>query len=115
MILLNWLSSCAALLACGLTQWSGSAEGAVRVCTRPIVGLAKEAALERTAKKLALQDWSARAGESGEAFNNWRLAKNKILRCQALAPDKVRCQAIGTPCRVSQVPPAPTVSPKIWT
>ena len=93
---------------------TGPAASAVRLCKAQIAGQPREATSELQAKKLALESWIAEARKLGANYVSWQLAINKRLTCQPSALKTFRCQAIGQPCTISQVPPpkGPPMKPK---
>ena len=102
------VSSAAMLLLATLATMPAAvtpAGAAVRVCKGLIAGQAREATSEIQAKKLALDSWIAEAGKLGVTYVSWQLAINKKLACQPSALKTFRCQAVGQPCAISQVPP----------
>jgi len=95
-----------------LVSVSAPAAAAVRICKAPVTGRQREAASEAQARKLALDSWIAEAGKLGPNFVSWQLAINKKLSCQGSALTSYRCQAVGQPCTISQVPPPKGPLPK---
>jgi len=100
---LRTLAPCAAAGLAALNPLSG-AEAAVRVCRPTVSGAVAEAKTELEAKRIALDSWVARAGQSGAAYASWRMANNKRLACRAGGNGVIRCQATGRPCTIAQNP-----------
>ena len=101
------------VLGCGRSSAGGamlaraSAEAAVRSCKPLVIGAAREAADELTAKKLALESWLGLALQSGAGYTRWQLADRRALSCNRLTSGGFQCQAAGAPCMVLQAPGVP--------
>jgi hypothetical protein len=88
---------------------------AVRSCKPLVIGAAREAADELTAKKLALESWLGLAQQSGAGYTRWQLADRRALNCRPLPVGGFQCQAAGAPCTILQTPgtpPPPGSGPK---
>lgn len=79
----------------------GPASAAVLLCEAPVEGRGQKAPTEPEARRSALADWQARAGERFI----WRLATNKGITCLAAAGGGYVCKATGHPCTLRQKPP----------
>lgn len=88
----------------GLFAPGGLADAAVRTCKPLVIGAAREAADELTAKKLALESWLGLAQQSGPGFTRWQLAERRALSCHRLPAGVFQCQAAGAPCTILQTP-----------
>ena len=80
------------------------ATAAVNECLEELAGKHAEAKTELEAKRLALQDWLAKAKAIGPGYTRWQLAYDRRIDCQQPAPGMFRCQAIALPCTIKQVP-----------
>lgn len=101
----TWVS---AIYAGGVFLAAASAEAAVRSCKPLVIGAAREAADELTAKKLALESWLGLAQQSGAGYTRWQLAERRALNCRRLQAGGFQCQAAGAPCTILQAPGAPS-------
>lgn len=88
------------------------AAAAVRICRPAVFGAVGEAKSEREAKRFALQNWVARAGQYGAAYASWRMANNKKLACKSSGNGVTRCQATANPCAISQTPRPQPLRPR---
>lgn len=97
--------SCAAKIVSGVALLAatsvGPANAAVLLCESPIEGHGRQAPTEVEAKRAALADWQAKAGERFV----WRLATNKGITCMAATGGGYVCKATGHPCSLHQKPP----------
>ena len=84
-----------------------SARAAVKSCLDPLEGKQVQAKVELEAKKQALADWLEKAKQNGPEYVRWELAFNRRIECSKIATGEFRCQAIGRPCSIQHVPPAP--------
>jgi hypothetical protein len=105
-LLLCTLGLCGAAGAASLCP-ALDARAAVRVCRPAVSGAVGEATTEQEAKRLALANWVARAGQYGAGYSSWRMANNKRLACRAGSNGSTRCQATATPCIIKQNPRLP--------
>ncbi len=85
------------------------ATAAVNECLDELTGEHAEAKTEVEAKRLALQDWLAKAKAIGPGYTRWQLAHNRRIDCRRPAPGAFRCQAIALPCMIKQVPSPGTI------
>ena len=89
------------------------AQAAMRYCSPPLISSAGQGRTELEAKKLALDDWFAKAKAQGFKDSLWRTAADKSLICKALEGGKFECTAAGRACTILQVPPrAAPAAPK---
>jgi hypothetical protein len=77
------------------------ADAAVLLCEAPVEGRGRQAPTEAEARRAALADWQAKAGDRFV----WRLATNKGITCLAAAGGGFVCKASGHPCTLRQKPP----------
>ena len=96
-----------AVVVLALFATGGPADAAVRTCKPLVIGAAREAADELTAKKLALECWLGLAQQSGPGFTRWQLAERRALSCSRLSTGAFQCQAAGAPCTIQQTPQPP--------
>lgn len=102
------LSAAAALAGVPLLLTASSpAQAAVRQCKAPVAASGVHPSSELEAKKAAVDQWIAAARLHGEGFMSWRLAHQRSLTCSAAAGG-ILCQAVGSPCIISQTPDKPT-------
>ncbi len=79
----------------------------MRSCKPLVIGAAREAPDELTAKKLALESWLGLAQQSGTGYMRWELAHRRALSCNRLVSGGFQCQAAGSPCTILQAPGVP--------
>lgn len=93
------------ILAAAMT-WlpAGGADAAVRICQSLTAGEAVEASTAFDARRGAVQSWRHMAGGYGVGFTNFQLAWDRETSCAVTAAGTFRCQAVGRPCVLSQVP-----------
>jgi hypothetical protein len=98
----------ALLIALGaMAAMPNPSRAAVAACKAPLAGEHVEDRSETTAKRHALESWTkATRLHHGEQFTRWGIAWNRRLDCKRTDKGVFRCQAIGHPCTIEQVPPA---------
>lgn len=93
------------LFALGLLVTANAvpAHAAVRTCGARIQSDAVVAATELEGKKLALEQWRARAAKLGIGYDGWHVAAEKVLKC--FPKDRgFECLAVAFPCVIQQNP-----------
>ena len=80
------------------------ATAAVRQCWPIVSSEIASAPTERDAKKMALEQWRAKAQALGPGLDSWRLAHDKSLKCFPKDPQSFECIAFGAPCVIDQTP-----------
>lgn len=93
---------CAAVTAGSMS----SSSAAVRLCKAPLAATGTHPQNELDARKAALVQWTQAARVYGEGYTSWRLADQRSLTCSTAAGG-VLCQAVGSPCTISQTPSLP--------
>lgn len=83
-----------------------SGNAAVRLCKAPLAATGAHPQNELDARKAALVQWTQAARVHGEGYTSWRLADQRSLTCSTAASG-VLCQAVGSPCIISQTPSLP--------
>lgn len=83
------------------------ASAAVRECKPAVSSGIFKGTDELATKKLALDDWKAKARTYGESYTNWRLAAGRMINCLPAKDGGLECVAHGAPCLIEQVPLAP--------
>ena len=82
-----------------------AARAAVYECAAELAGKPIEARTELEARRLALMDWTEQARKLDPAYTRWQIAYNRRIDCSGAPAPGFKCQAIGRPCMVKQVPP----------
>lgn len=103
----GWRTARAALLSAFLVA-PVEARAATALCEAMLAGEVAEDKDELAAKKRALESWVAGAKQLGEEFTRWAIAYNRRIDCARTSTGLHRCKAVGQPCTIKQVPPAPT-------
>ena len=83
-----------------------TAEAAVRVCKRPVIGDIVEDPSHDKALKGAIENWRRKTRVWGLRFGSWKLALGRRYRCARVpSSDRFACVAVGRPCTLRQTPP----------
>lgn len=93
-----------AIIALGPLVGAAPAVAAVRLCQSPVTSGVFAGQDETAARKLALDDWKAKASGFGDGFASWRLAAGKVLECVPGKNGGFECMAHGAPCTIEQAP-----------
>jgi hypothetical protein len=101
------VASLAAAMAVAVT---GPAVAAVRQCGDIVSSEVVRAPTELEAKKIAIDQWHAKASNLGAGTDSWRLAVDRSLKC--FPKDQgFECVAFGRPCIIDQTPNTPVTPP----
>ena len=103
MLRLNWFVLFIPFSA-ALFLMPAPSNAAVRMCNAVVSSEVVTAADEQSAKKLALDQWRAKAAKSGPGLDEWRLAAEKSLKCFKKDDGTFECVAFGAPCIIQQNP-----------
>lgn len=87
-----------------LSSAVGPASAAVRRCGDIVVTAGEDRVSEANAKKKAMAAWIEKAAKLGPAYTAWQIAAGHQLSCLKLPDGTHRCQAIGRPCGITNVP-----------
>ena len=105
-----WIVLAIAILA--LAGSAPSVSAAVRSCKPAVSGAIARAPDEATGKRKALESWTSKAAQFGQAYTSWRIAYQKVLGCKkAVSGEGVECIAYAAPCTIAQTP-SPPAAPK---